>query len=412
MTSKFDTNKRYFLICFGLSILVLLFNLEINQISFFSNLNIPKKIEIYFLLLINTYLYYEVLTSWLLIDLKSDLSKKIYNINFIIISLGYLSVLSIFIYKTLDVNVLFDYSIFSILVFIGLSITYFLFLFFIRLFISIWISSFDVIINVISIIFYSIFFFLIVRKLFQYENYNKIHFIIFVISLIITTFFFIYFLIKNNYIINYTDKRVYLTQMVKYSSLIKKIVKGKEKKQVLEDVKKINEEVHKARGKTMPIESKIRHLIASGKTNEVINIFNKNKDLDINHQSKPSKYSYLHTSVSEGEYEITKYLLENGIDINVKNQIGLYPIYFAVDYGFIDILKLLIEYHADVDAKDSRGETLIFHAIRNNNLEIVKLLVENGANLKTKVNRINPIKFSQIEKKGRITKYLKSIVKK
>lgn len=195
------------------------------------------------------------------------------------------------------------------------------------------------------------------------------------------------------------------------SNWLDKIVKGKETKEVLEDIKRIKKQILEERGKKLPVEYKIVKLIATGKTDEVIDIFNQNKDLDINYR-RYNGWTYLHTSVSEGEYEITKYLLENGIEVNVKNHVGLFPIYFAVSYGFVDILKLLLEYHADVNAKDSRGETLIFHAIRNNNLEAVKLLVENGANLKVKVKRIDPIKFSQIEKKGKITKYLKSITKK
>lgn len=411
MTNKFDTNKRNFLICFGLSILALIFNLEINQFSFFHNLDIPKKIEIYFLLLINTYLYYEVLTSWLLLDLKSEVSKKIYNINFLIVSLTYLTILSIFIYKTLDVMLIVNYTTFSILVFVVFSISYFLFLFLIRLIISIYISSFEVIINIINIFFYLLIFFLTLKKLLNYNSIDKIHLAISIITFIIITSYFIYFLIKNKYIKNYTNKTIYLTQMAKNSSWLDKVVNGKETKQVLKDIKKINEEVYIASGKEIPIEIKIVNLIVSGKTKKVIEIFNNNKNLDINHQ-RNNGWTYLHTSVSEGEYKITKYLLENGIEINVKNQIGLYPIYFAVSYGFVDILKLLIEYHADVNVKDSRGEPLIFHGIRNNNLEIVKLLVESGADLKIKVRGVNAVKLSQIEKKGVITKYLKTIIKK
>tara|TARA_B110000971_G_scaffold143072_1_gene146204 strand:- start:573 stop:1814 length:1242 start_codon:yes stop_codon:yes gene_type:complete len=413
MTNKFDTNKRNFLICFGVSILVLLFNLEINKISFFNKLDIPKKIEIYFLLLINTYLYYEVLTSWLLIDLKSELSKKIYNINFAIVCLSYISIISIVIYKTFDVKILFDYTIFSILILITFSIIYFLFLFFIRLIISIYISKFDVIINFSYIVFNLLILFFIINKLLDVDNFNRTHLIIFIVALVITTTFFVYFLIKNKYIRNYLNKRVYMNQMFQNSSWLNEISKkdASERKEIIKHASKLQELSYILNDKEIPIEKKIVDLIALGKTNEVIEIFNQNKELDINHQ-RCNGWTYLHTSVSEGEYEITKYLLENGIEINIKNQIGLFPIYFAVSYGFIDLLKLLIEYHADVDAVDSRGETLIFHAIRNNNLEIVKLLVESGANLKIKLNRINPVKFSQLERKGKITKYLKSVTKK
>ena len=53
----------------------------------------------------------------------------------------------------------------------------------------------------------------------------------------------------------------------------------------------------------------------------------------------------------------------------------------AARYGDLETVKLLIENGADINAKDEDGYTVLMHASFNGYLEIVKYLIEKGANV-------------------------------
>jgi len=82
----------------------------------------------------------------------------------------------------------------------------------------------------------------------------------------------------------------------------------------------------------------------------------------------------------EEDVEIAKLLIVNGANVNVKNNKGETPLFYAED---AEIAKLLIENGADVNAKNDDGETPLFEFW---NIEISKLLIENGANVNVKNN--------------------------
>ncbi|KOB63384.1 hypothetical protein PFHG_05133, partial [Plasmodium falciparum HB3] len=59
---------------------------------------------------------------------------------------------------------------------------------------------------------------------------------------------------------------------------------------------------------------------------------------------------------------------------------------YRVKYGHINIAKFLIENKADIDIKDNEGQTPIFYAIIYKHYDIVKLLIENGADVQIRDN--------------------------
>ena len=70
---------------------------------------------------------------------------------------------------------------------------------------------------------------------------------------------------------------------------------------------------------------------------------------------------------------MTKFLLDNGIDVNADNG---RPLYYSSTYGYYDTVKLLIEYGANIN-----NDKAIMAAILFGQYDIVKLLLDNGANL-------------------------------
>ncbi len=74
--------------------------------------------------------------------------------------------------------------------------------------------------------------------------------------------------------------------------------------------------------------------------------------------------------------EIMKYLIDNGADIHVKKEDGATLLFNAVDVS-IDLIEFLIESGLNVNEKDNIGKTPIFDA----DLKSVECFIKYGANL-------------------------------
>lgn len=75
-----------------------------------------------------------------------------------------------------------------------------------------------------------------------------------------------------------------------------------------------------------------------------------------------------------GNAEMVELLIQNGADVNYKNDIGKTPIECAVRGGNIQIVKLLLAKGADPNVKDFRGRTLLRLAEIDGHQDIVRLL--------------------------------------
>ena len=110
--------------------------------------------------------------------------------------------------------------------------------------------------------------------------------------------------------------------------------------------------------------------------------------------------SWLHYAVIYWRYEIVKYLIEKGIDINLNS--GYYDcgaMAYAAAERQLDIIKLLYENGAKFDTSTVNRNAL-FHAVYVGKIEIAQFLVENGFDYK--------IRYSSEELKGGIAyKYSK-----
>ena len=82
----------------------------------------------------------------------------------------------------------------------------------------------------------------------------------------------------------------------------------------------------------------------------------------------------------EINFEKVKELINNGADIEAKNNNGYTSLMSASDRGHSEVVKLLIEKGVDIEAKNIS----IMIASRSGYSEIVKLLLENGANIEAK----------------------------
>lgn len=84
-------------------------------------------------------------------------------------------------------------------------------------------------------------------------------------------------------------------------------------------------------------------------------------------------------------YDIVKYLLENGVSGEQKNEKDFTALARASDSP--EIAKLLLENGAQINKIGYHGTTPIMHAAREGCVESVKLFIEHGADVSIKSNR-------------------------
>jgi len=83
-------------------------------------------------------------------------------------------------------------------------------------------------------------------------------------------------------------------------------------------------------------------------------------------------------------FDMIKFLLKKGVDVNKKNEQGLTPLLMAVQYGNANVVSELINHGSDIEAVSATKAnewTPLIIATAQNDFEIVKLLVDNGASI-------------------------------
>ena len=103
----------------------------------------------------------------------------------------------------------------------------------------------------------------------------------------------------------------------------------------------------------------------------------------------------LHYTIKQGLLEATSWLLEKGVDIEIRDKYelddyvaSLTPLHVAVEAERVEIAQLLIESGADINTKTT-GEleiTALHSAAADGYLDLIRLLVKHQANLNAKDN--------------------------
>jgi ankyrin repeat protein len=88
-----------------------------------------------------------------------------------------------------------------------------------------------------------------------------------------------------------------------------------------------------------------------------------------------------------GQHEIARYLVLKGADVNLpsNNGFNVFPIQSAAAGNYTDIARLLIENGAQVNVRQQAGLTPLHSAAQNGNLELLILLLENGADVNARM---------------------------
>jgi ankyrin repeat protein len=97
-------------------------------------------------------------------------------------------------------------------------------------------------------------------------------------------------------------------------------------------------------------------------------------------------------AVRVGDLERVKLVIQKGADVNnCVYAYGWTPIFWAIERGQFDMCRFLLDHGADVNHKSHNGWTPLMFAVYNRRIDIVKLLVIRGANVNHKNNNGHPV---------------------
>lgn len=109
-------------------------------------------------------------------------------------------------------------------------------------------------------------------------------------------------------------------------------------------------------------------------------------------------FSFLHVAAATAsEIKHVRFFLEHGLDMNIENEYGTPPIFYAACNPNIEILRFFIESGADIHEHKRSETTLLHFAVANNrNIEVVKFLVAKGldVNKPSQPFRETPLHFA------------------
>jgi ankyrin repeat protein len=102
---------------------------------------------------------------------------------------------------------------------------------------------------------------------------------------------------------------------------------------------------------------------------------------NINHTDKDGRTAIFHAILIASKDMIVQ-LLKDKPNLNIKDKKGWYPLHYAAQAYLIEILNLLIDNGAEVEVKDDYGNTPLWRATFSSlgKGEMIKLLLSKGAN--------------------------------
>ena len=109
--------------------------------------------------------------------------------------------------------------------------------------------------------------------------------------------------------------------------------------------------------------------------------------------SAGEQYGHGHTPLMraalDGNTESVKELINQGGDINQRDDNGRTALMFAVVNRHYETMKVLLEHGADVNARSDKGGTALMGAASAGELRMVQALLDKGADLDARLHETN-----------------------
>ena len=109
--------------------------------------------------------------------------------------------------------------------------------------------------------------------------------------------------------------------------------------------------------------------------------------------SASEEYEHGHTALMraalDGNTQSVKELLDQGADINRRDDSGRTALMFAVINGHYETMKVLLQSGADVNAKSNKEGTPLMGAALSGDLRMVQALLDKGADVHARLPDTN-----------------------
>lgn len=127
--------------------------------------------------------------------------------------------------------------------------------------------------------------------------------------------------------------------------------------------------------------------------------------LILNYQGKDSeaerwfRQAAFREAVCQGDEDVVRRLIKEGVDTKVKANRGEYPIHWAATHGNSGVISVLLrEGEADIDTPDKFGETPLALACRNSHTEMMHFLLDQGAEVDFLMRRGDEDEYTLLSK--------------
>ena len=160
----------------------------------------------------------------------------------------------------------------------------------------------------------------------------------------------------------------------------------------------------KAKGGTSEYDE-IFYEIFYGPTDKAIEIINGKLNIDFLDQDNNSPLHYACTHLDDNKFELFQKLINIGYDINAVNgSSGDTPLHLAIEHNKSNIITVLLNNNVDINIKNKEGKYPLHIAVEKNNIEIFKKLLNKDSN----VNYDNYLNIAVASDNMEITKILLS----
>jgi len=99
-------------------------------------------------------------------------------------------------------------------------------------------------------------------------------------------------------------------------------------------------------------------------------------------------YSPLHYAAEKGHLGIVKSLVKHKAEINSKTQLEMTPLHLAAENGHLCVVEYLVNNKADIKASTLHGGTLLHLAAHNGHLPVVEYLLKNNLEIQSRCNNV------------------------
>ena len=96
--------------------------------------------------------------------------------------------------------------------------------------------------------------------------------------------------------------------------------------------------------------------------------------------------TWLHRVAAVGQEVVVRRLLENGAEVESKEDYGQTPLSLAAEHGHAAVVELLLQKGAEVESKNNCGQIPLLFTTEHGHAVVVELLLQKGAKVESKDN--------------------------